>query len=127
MEKSLEIERVVKEAGLAKTMKSGSLPVLATPQLAAWMEEASCLLLELPEGKTSVGTRLDLSHLKASPLGATIRIQASLIAEEGRRLSFAIEAYEGEALVGKASHERAVVDIDRFLGRVYPQGCPDEA
>ena len=53
--KTIRIQRVVEKQNLASVMKSGSLDVLATPQMIAWMEEAACLCLELEEGKTSVG------------------------------------------------------------------------
>ena len=70
-QKTIKIERVVEKQHLASIMKSGSLDVLATPQMIAWMEEAACLCLELEEGKTSVGTLMNVSHDMASPLGAT--------------------------------------------------------
>ena len=79
MNKYVDLEKVVEEPGLASTMKSGSLAVLATPQLAAWMEEAACACIgqandltvepEEQEAMTSVGTKLNLDHLKASPPG----------------------------------------------------------
>lgn len=65
MNMKAEIERVVEESGLASSMKSGSLEVLATPQMVAWMEEAACLCLKLDEDITSVGTKIDVSHLSS--------------------------------------------------------------
>ena len=69
--KTIRIQRVVEQQNLASVMKSGSLDVLATPQMIAWMEEAACLCLDLEEGKTSVGISMNVSHDMASPLGAT--------------------------------------------------------
>lgn len=74
--KTIRIQRVVEQQNLASVMKSGSLDVLATPQMIAWMEEAACLCLDLDQGKTSVGISMNVSHDMASPLGATITIEA---------------------------------------------------
>ena len=79
--KTIRIQRVVEKQNLASVMKSGSLDVLATPQMIAWMEEAACLCLELEEGKTSVGISMNVSHDMASPLGATITIEAKMVAK----------------------------------------------
>ncbi len=117
--KLIEIERIVEEKHLAVNMKSGSLEVLATPQMIAWMEEAACLCLELEEGYTSVGTLMQVSHDKASPKGAIIRICAHLIKEEGRKYCFKVSAYQGEACIGKGVHERFVVNAKRFIEKTY--------
>lgn len=117
--KFIEIERLVEEKSLAKNMKSGSLEVLATPQMIAWMEEAACLCLELEEGQTSVGTRMNVSHEKASPLGATIRICAQITQVEGRKISFQVQAFQGDACIGRGEHDRFVVDAKKFLEKTY--------
>lgn len=110
-------------------MKSGSLAVLATPQLAAWMEEAACACLgqaddlgttpEEQEAMTTVGVKLDLDHLKASPLGATIKVRATLTKVDGRKLEFWCEAWQGEDLIGQASHKRVMVDAEKFVNKTY--------
>lgn len=129
MNKYVDLEQVVEESGLASTMKSGSLAVLATPQLAAWMEEAACACLgqaddlgttpEEQEAMTTVGVKLDLDHLKASPLGATIKVRATLIKVDGRKLEFWCEAWQGEDLIGQASHKRVMVDAEKFVNKTY--------
>ncbi|WP_297941804.1 hotdog domain-containing protein [uncultured Faecalibaculum sp.] len=129
MNKYVDLEHVVEESGLASTMKSGSLAVLATPQLAAWMEEAACACLgqaddlgttpEEQEAMTTVGVKLDLDHLKASPLGATIKVRATLIKVDGRKLEFWCEAWQGEDLLGQASHKRVMVDAEKFVNKTY--------
>ncbi|WP_305084360.1 thioesterase family protein [uncultured Faecalibaculum sp.] len=129
MNKYVDLEHVVEESGLASTMKSGSLAVLATPQLAAWMEEAACACLgqaddlgttpEEQEAMTTVGVKLDLDHLKASPLGATIKVRATLIKVDGRKLEFWCEAWQGEDLIGQASHKRVMVDAEKFVNKTY--------
>ena len=84
--KTIRIQRVVEQQNLASVMKSGSLDVLATPQMIAWMEEAACLCLDLDQGKTSVGISMNVSHDMASPLGATITIEAKMVNVDGRKI-----------------------------------------
>ena len=119
MNTKVEIDRIVEPAGLASAMKSGSLDVLATPQMIAWMEEASCLCLDLEAGNTSVGTKMDVEHVKASPLGANIHIVAQVVKEEGRKVCFVVEAYQDGVLIGKGTHERFVVQADKFIKKTY--------
>lgn len=117
--KTIEIEREVKKENLASVMKSGSLDVLATPQMVAWMEEAACLCLDLEEGMTSVGTMMNVSHDLASPLGAKIKIKATLTEQEKRKLCFDVEAFMNERSIGKGKHERFIVDAKKFLDKTY--------
>ena len=120
-QESMEIVRKVQKENLACAMKSGTLPVLATPQMIAWMEEAACLCLDLPEGQTRVGIRMNVSHDAPSALGAEIRIQARLISVEGRKIEYGVSAYDGTKCIGKGTHVRFVVDQEKFLARVYPE------
>ncbi len=119
MSKTVTIERIVEESHLASHMKSGSLDVLATPQMIAWMEEASCQVLDLEEGMTSVGTMMHVSHDKASPLGARICIRSTLKEQDGRKLIFYVEAFQDDACIGKGDHERFIVQADKFLKKTY--------
>ncbi len=115
-----EAERVVTEEWSAPAMGSGTVPVLATPALVALMEGAAVRALEgrLPAGQTSVGVRIDVRHLAATPIGMRVRARATLVAAEGRRLTFQIEAWDEVEKVGEALHERVVVDTGRFMERV---------
>lgn len=115
-----ESERVVTEDWSAIAMGSGTVPVLATPALVALMEQAAVRALEgrLPAGQTSVGIRIDIRHLAATPLGMGVRARATLVAVEGRRLTFQIEAWDDAEKVGEAVHERVLVDVGRFMERV---------
>lgn len=115
-----EAERVVTEDWSAPVMGSGTVPVLATPALVALMEQAAVRALagRLPPGQTSVGVRIDVRHLAATPIGMRVRARARLVAAEGRRLTFQIEAWDDGEKVGEAIHERVVVDTERFMGRV---------
>jgi predicted thioesterase len=111
-------ELVVSEADTAIAVGSGSLPVLGTPVLLAWCEAATCAALDLPEGQTSVGTRVSLEHLAASPVGATITVTATVAYVDGRLLRFTVEARMGDVLVGAGEITRVVVDAERFLSRL---------
>jgi fluoroacetyl-CoA thioesterase len=111
-------EFVVSDADTAVAVGSGSLPVLGTPVLLAWCEAATCAALDLPGGSTSVGTRVSLEHLAASPVGATVVVTASVAYADGRLLRFAVEARMGEALVGSGEITRVVVDAERFMSRL---------
>jgi predicted thioesterase len=101
---------------------SGSLPVLGTPRLLAWCEAATCAAIEaaLPEGGTSVGTRISLEHLAASPVGAEVEVAASTAYVDGRLHRFTVSArHVGDGrVVGAGEVTRVVVDAERFMSRV---------
>ncbi|HEY0903802.1 MAG TPA: hotdog domain-containing protein [Marmoricola sp.] len=111
-------ELVVSDADTAVAVGSGSLPVLGTPVLLAWCEAATCAALELPEGSTSVGTRVSLEHLAASPVGASVTVTATVTQVDGRLVRFAVEARTGDKLVGSGEVTRVIVDTARFLSRL---------
>ena len=112
----------VTDEDTAAALGSGSLPVLATPRLLAWLEAATCACLEptLTEGSTSVGTRVQVEHLAASPVGAAVEVSASSAYVDGRLHRFTVSARD--ATTGKvlAAGEitRVVVDAERFLSRL---------
>lgn len=101
----------------AEAMGSGDMPVFATPAMIALMENAAMLAVApaLGDELTTVGGRIDTSHLKASPQGAAISAHATLTAIEGKKLSFEIVAQEGDTIIGKATHLRFVVEREKFL------------
>ncbi|MER6001894.1 thioesterase family protein [Nonomuraea sp. NPDC051941] len=103
----------------AKKVGSGDVPVLATPRLLALAEAATVQALDkhLAPGETSVGTRVELEHLAASPLGTHVQIGVELTEVDGRRLVFAFEAHDKHAVVGRGTIERIVVDRAKFLAR----------
>ena len=111
-------EFVVSDDSTALAVGSGSLPVLGTPVLLAWCEATTVAALDLPDGKTSVGTRVSLEHLAASPVGASVTVTATVAHVDGRLLRFAVDARMGEALVGSGEVTRVVVDAERFLSRL---------
>ena len=112
----------VDDADTAAAMGSGSLTVLGTPRLLAWLEAATCAALEptLTTGSTSVGTRVQVDHLAASPLGAELEVSASSSYVDGRLHRFTVSArHTGDGKVVAAGEiTRVVVDAERFLARL---------
>ena len=111
----------VKEQDSAVALGSGTLKVLATPALIAFMENTAMNLLssENTEGSTTVGTEINVKHLKASAIGAEITVTATLTGIEGRKRIFSIEAKdEKNNVIGTAEHQRFVVDIERFMSKL---------
>jgi fluoroacetyl-CoA thioesterase len=111
-------EFVVSAADTALAVGSGSLPVLGTPVLLAWCEAATCAALDLPDGRTSVGTRISLEHLAPSAVGATVSVTATVAYADGRLVRFTVEARMGDVLVGSGEITRVVVDSERFMSRL---------
>lgn len=109
----------VHEGTLAVTIGSGDVPVFATPALIALMEQAAIEAVAgcLDEGTTTVGVRVDVRHLAASPLGRTVQAQARLTLIDGRRLTFRVHASDGRNEVGEGTIERMIVDREKFLQR----------
>ena len=104
----------------AHHMGSGTVPVFATPQMVLLMERAAvnALAPHLAPGQQSVGTMVNVRHLAATPLGATVTARAELIAVDGRRLTFRVSAHDGTELIGEGTHERALIDLARFEAKV---------
>ncbi len=113
-------EITVQPHQLACSMKSGTLEVFATPAMIALMEETAMesVASTLDEGITTVGTKIQAEHLAASPLGAHITCRCRLTEQDGRRYEFELEVWEGEELVGRGTHQRFAVKIDRFMAKV---------
>ncbi len=111
----------VTEVDTALTLGSGDLAVLATPRLLAWMEGATCLVVagHIDDGQTSVGTRISLEHLKASPVGADVTVTAQLVYVDGRLLRFEVSAEHADGtIVGHGEVTRVVVERERFMARL---------
>lgn len=113
------VELVVSPDDTARRVGSGRVDVLATPVLIRMMEAAAVRALQgvLPAGAETVGTRLDVRHLAATPVGMRVWACAELVGVEGRLLSFRIEAGDEREPIGEGSHERVIVDAIRFEQR----------
>jgi len=104
----------------AERLGSGDLPVLGTPALAALFEAAAVQALagHLTAGETTVGTRIEVTHLAPTPVGSEVHAEAELVAVEGRTLRFAATAFDRHEKIGECRHEHAVVSRERFLWRL---------
>lgn len=112
---------LVEREDTAQEVGSGSLLVYATPCMVALMEGAACDAIAdfLPEDKTSVGTMLNISHVAATPVGLEVRAEAEVTAVEGSKLTFQISAYDESGLIGEGTHQRVIVNTQRFLDKTY--------
>jgi fluoroacetyl-CoA thioesterase len=110
----------VKEEHSASHVGSGSLRVLATPWMVAYMESVARALLgeHLPEGASSVGAHLDVHHLAPTPIGQKARVRAEVLVVDGAKVSFSVQAWDEVEQVGDGRHLRVIIDEVRFLRRV---------
>ena len=114
-------DALVEQEDTAKVVGSGDLLVYATPCMVALMEGAACESIApfLAEGESSVGTALNLSHTAATPVGMEVRAESIVTAVDGRKVTFEITAYDEAGQIGKATHERVIIKVDRFLEKTY--------
>ena len=117
---SAQSRATVDEAVTAAAMGSGDMPVFATPAMAALMENAAMRAVapELPDGATTVGAEMNITHIKPSGLGAEIVASAVVTAIEGRKITFNVGARDAEGMIGEGTHVRFIVDRGRFLAKV---------
>ncbi len=118
-------ESAVTGGNTARAMGSGSLEVFATPAMVALMEAAAVDALSplLAPGETSVGTRLEISHDAASPVGAAVRAEAEVTGVDRRRVVFAVRAYDAQGQIGGGVHERFIVNAEKFLAKAQARGA----
>ena len=118
---SATLRFTVTDQDTAAALGSGDLPVLGTPRLLAWSEAATCAAVDasLESNRTSVGTRVQLDHVGASPVGAEVIVVATVVYVDGRLVRFEVVAEDSRGtVVGHAEVTRVVVDVDRFLARL---------
>jgi len=113
-------ELVVGEEHTAPRIGSGHVHVLATPVMINLIEAAALDAVEnlLPTGHQSLGIRLDIRHYAATPVGMRIRATAELVKIDGRTLEFRVEARDEREPIGDGTHERVIVNVERFDQRV---------
>ena len=116
-------EAVVNDQNTAITAGSGTLPVFATPWMCALMEQAAWTAVApgLAEGESTVGTKLNISHVSATPVGLKVWAESEVTVVDGKRLEFKVAAYDEKGLIGEGTHTRAVIDNARFQ-----QKCSDK-
>ena len=111
------LEGPVTESMTAIRMRSGDVPVLATPMVLALVEGAAVRALtgKLPPGTTTVGVSVNLTHAAPTPVGETVEVRVRVDAVEERRIHFSFHVADGQGAVAFGIHQRAVIDRDRFL------------
>lgn len=113
----------VSAAQLASNVGSGLVAVFATPMMIAAIEgtAADSVASALEQGKTTVGTQINVSHVAATPEGMEVRIETALteISPNGKLLTFQVAAYDEKGLIGEGTHQRAVVDKARFEQKAF--------
>ncbi len=117
-------ETMVTQASTAAAVGSGMVPVFATPCMIALMEHAAVNAVQpyLEGGESSVGTHLDVSHTAATPVGMKVWAEAELTAVEGRKLTFAVTAWDEMETIGTGVHQRFVIQTEKFLSRAGNKG-----
>ena len=113
-------EQVVESKDTAKAYGSGLVDVFATPAMIGLMENTAHISIGslLPEGCISVGTLVNIEHLRATPLGEKVQCETVLEAIEGRKLLFSVAAFDSKGLIGKGTHERCVVNVEKFMAKL---------
>jgi fluoroacetyl-CoA thioesterase len=109
----------VADADTAMALRSGEVPVLATPRLIALCEEATLAAIadQVPDGHTTVGMRVQLDHLAPTAVGHRVKAEARLDKIEGRRLTFSVSASDERGLVAAGRVTRVVVDVEKFMDK----------
>lgn len=115
-----EVSYLVEVNHTASHVGSGALSVLSTPSMIGFMERSSHQMLAkyLADGFSSVGVRVDVSHLAPTPVGASIRVRAEILQVNGSQVTFRVEAWDGVEKIGEGQHLRVIIDQQRFLKRV---------
>lgn len=113
------VKEIVTMEKTAAQVGSGLLPVYATPAMIALMEKCAseCVAPFIEEGKSSVGTMLNVKHLAASPVGIEITCTATVTEIDGRRIAFSLEASDATGPIGEGMHERFIIDVERFMAK----------
>ena len=115
----IRVEEVVTEQNTAICAGSGTLPVFATPFMCALMEKSAWMAIApaLNEGDSSVGTKLNISHVSATPVGLKVWAESEVTAVDGKRIEFKVTAGDEKGLIGEGTHERFIVTDERFLAK----------
>ncbi len=109
----------VNEKNTAASLGSGMLPVYATPAMILLLEAtcAEAVAPHLEEGMTTVGTKLDVEHISATPVGMEVTASCELVEIDRRRLVFTVEISDKAGIIGKGRHERFIVHSEKFMAK----------
>ena len=115
-----ETEVLVSDQNTAERFGNPGTKVFATPMLVSIMEEASIHAIStyLDESEGTVGTRVDIQHLAATPIGMKVKARATLVEIKGKKLVFQVEAFDDIEKVGTAIHERFIIDKTKFFAKI---------
>jgi predicted thioesterase len=115
---SARVSYTVDDDATAISLGSGDVPVLGTPKVVALVEQAAVAAVagSLGDGETTVGTNVTVDHLAPTSVGATVMAEATTTDVAGRRIEFAVTLREGDRIVARGTHTRAIVDRARFAG-----------
>ena len=110
---------IVTENNTAAAAGSGGLQVFGTPYMVALMEKAAWASIapHLAEGESTVGTKVNISHLSATPVGMKVWAESEITLVDGKRIELNIAAYDEKGLIGEGTHERFIVTDERFLAK----------
>jgi len=117
------LETVSCRENSAESLGSGNVPVFATISMIGLMEK-TCLESVLPflePGQDTVGVHVNVSHSKATPAGMKVWCESELVEIDRRRLVFRVAAYDEVGLIGEGTHERFIIDKERFISKTYSQ------
>ena len=115
-----ESTHVVEEHDTARSVGSGDVDALATPRLLAWLERVTCQAVDphLPSTHTSVGTHVEISHLRASPIGVSVSCRAEVSDVDGSRVRLSVQAESTGRVIASGVVTRAIVDRAAFAARL---------
>ena len=114
-----QLQQTVTQELTAGAIGSGALPVFGTPFMCALMEEAAwkSIAPHLDAGQSTVGTRLEISHDSATPVGMRVWAESEVVEVDGKRLVLKVSAFDEKGPIGQGTHERFIVTDERFLAK----------
>lgn len=110
---------IVDKSNVASAVASGTIDVFSTPMMIALMESAAadCVGAHLEEGMTSVGTRISVEHVSATPIGMEVRAEAEIVGVDGKKIEMVVSAYDEAGIIGKGEHTRYIVNAEKFMSK----------
>lgn len=111
------VTHIVTENDTAEQLGSGGLPVFATPAMICLMEKTA-YSLAADKGHQTVGTKVDIAHIRACKSGTVLTSTAELILTEGRKLGFKVAVNDDNGVIGEGFHERFIIDPERFMSKL---------
>lgn len=113
------METIVTPDNVATSVGSGRVKVFSTPNMIQLMERAALFSIEpyLEKGQSSVGTHINVSHCAATPVGMRVWTESEVMEIDRRRITFAVKAYDERGLIGEGTHERFIIDIEKFQSK----------